>query len=166
MISGAISIYAATYDFDQASMFDFAEFSGKQFLWIGLSFVIGFSLLLIDRRIYETYAYPIYMFMILLLIVTAIIAPDVKGSRSWIVLGPVSLQPAEFAKFATALALAKLFSSYQFALNNMKNYAQALLIILLPVVCIIMERETGSAVVYMSLFLVLYRGGMSGFVLF
>lgn len=166
VISGAISIYAATYDFDQASMFDFAEFSGKQFLWIGLSFVIGFSLLLIDRCIYETYAYPIYMFMILLLIVTAIIAPDVKGSRSWIVLGPVSLQPAEFAKFATALALAKLFSSYQFALNNMKNYAQALLIILLPVVCIIMERETGSALVYMSLFLVLYREGMSGFVLF
>lgn len=166
VVSGAISIYAATYDFDQASMFDLAEFSGKQFLWIGLSFVIGFSLLLIDRRIYETYAYPIYMFMILLLIVTAIIAPDVKGSRSWIVLGPVSLQPAEFAKFATSLALAKLFSSYQFALNSWKNYAQALLIILLPVVCIIMERETGSALVYMSLFLVLYREGMSGFVLF
>lgn len=167
IVAGAVSIYAATYNFDKSSsMFDFSGYSGKQFLWAGLSFFLGLSLLLIDRRIYEAYAYPIYGVMILLLIVTIGVASDVKGSRSWIHLGPMSLQPAEFAKFATALALAKLFSTYGFALNSWRNYGYAALIIFLPIVCIILERETGSALVYTSLILVLYREGMSGFVLF
>ena len=166
IVAGAVSIYAATYNFDKASMFDFSGFSGKQFMWAGLSFILGLSLLLIDRRLYEAYAYPIYGVMILLLIVTIFVAPDIKGSRSWLVFGPVSLQPAEFAKFATALALAKLFSTYGFALNSWKNYAIAVGIIVLPILCIILERETGSALVYTSLIFVLYREGMSGFVLF
>ena len=166
VIAGAVSIYAATYDFENSSMFDLSEFSGKQFLWIGMSFLIGFSLLLIDRRLYEAYAYPIYGVMILLLILTVFIAPDIKGSRSWIVLGPVSLQPAEFAKTATALALARLFGTYGFSLKGWRNYAIAIAVILLPVACILMEKETGSALVFMSLFFVLYREGMSGFVLF
>ena len=166
VVAGAVSIYAATYDYDKASMFDLSEFSGKQFLWAALSFLIGFSLLLIDRRIYEAYAYPLYGFMILLLIATIFIAPDIKGSRSWLVFGPVSLQPAEFAKTATALALAKLFSTYGFTLNGWRNYAIAAGIIMLPILCIILERETGSALVYTSLIFVLYREGMSGFVLF
>ena len=81
VVAGAVSIYAATYDFDKASMFDMAEFSGKQFVWAGLSIIIGFSLLLIDRRLYEAYAYPIYGVMIMLLIVTIFVAPDIKGSH-------------------------------------------------------------------------------------
>lgn len=166
VVAGAVSIYAATYNFDQASMFDLSENSGKQFLWIGLSLVIGFSLLLIDRRLYEAFAYPIYGIMIMVLILTIFIAPDIKGSRSWLVFGPVSLQPAEFAKSATALALAKLFSTYGFALNNWKNYARAAAIVVLPILCILMEKETGSALVYTSLIFVFYREGMSGFVLF
>lgn len=167
VIAGAISIYAATYHFDSpSSMFDFEQFSGKQFLWIALSFIIGFMLLLIDKRMYEAYAYPIYAAMILLLIVTIFIAPDIKGSRSWLKLGPMSLQPAEFAKFATALALAKLFDTYGFVLNNWRSYAIAAAIIVLPILCIILEKETGSALVYTSLIFVLYREGMSGFVLF
>ncbi|MBP3739209.1 MAG: rod shape-determining protein RodA [Muribaculaceae bacterium] len=167
IVAGAVSIYAATYNFDKSSsMFDFSGFSGKQFLWAGLSFFIGLSLLLIDRRLYEAYAYPIYAVMILLLIATIFLAPDIKGSRSWLVFGPVSLQPAEFAKCATALALAKLFGTYGFALNNWKSYAIAVGIIVLPILCIIMEKETGSALVYTSLIFVLYREGMSGFVLF
>ena len=166
VVAGAVSIYAATYDFDKASMFDMAEFSGKQFLWAGLSMLIGFSLLLIDRRLYEAYAYPIYGVMILLLIVTIFVAPDIKGSHSWLVFGPVSLQPAEFTKFATALALAKLFGTYGFQLNSWRNYAIAGALIVLPILCIILERETGSALVYTSLIFVLYREGMSGFVLF
>ena len=166
VVAGAVSIYAATYDYDKASMFDLSEYSGKQFLWAGLSFLIGFSLLLIDRRIYEAYAYPLYGFMILLLIATSILAPDIKGSRSWLVFGPVSLQPAEFAKTATALALAKLFSTYGFTLNGWRNYAIAIGIILMPILCIILERETGTALVYTALIFVLYREGMSGFVLF
>ena len=164
--AGAISIYAASYDFDNASLFDFSEFSGKQFTWIGLSLVIGCVLLLIDYRMYEAYAYPIYGVMIVVLLLTIFIAPDIKGSRSWLVFGPVSLQPAEFGKCATALALAKLFSSYNFNLNQKaSNYLQALMIIFVPVILILMQQETGSALVYMSLIFVLYREGMSGLVL-
>lgn len=165
--AGAVSIYAASYDFDHASIFDFTEFSGKQIRWIGLSLGVGLVLLLIDVRVYENYAYIIYAAILLLLLVTIFIAPDTKGSRSWLILGPMSLQPAEFGKFATALALAKLFSSYNFVLNaTRKNYVKALLIIFLPVILILGQNETGSALVYMSLFFVLFREGMSGLVLF
>jgi len=167
VIAGAVSIYAATTNSNsQVSMFDFDTYSGKQFLWIGLSFVIGFSLLLIDRRLYEAYAYPIYAIMIIVLIATAFLSPNIKGSHSWLKFGPVSLQPAEFAKTATALALAKLFSTYGFQLKNWRTYIVPVGIILLPVLCIILERETGSALVYFSLIFVLYREGMNGFVLF
>ncbi|MDO4510428.1 MAG: rod shape-determining protein RodA [Bacteroidales bacterium] len=165
-IYGAISIYAAKYNFDATSLFSFETFSGKQFTWIILSLCLGFSLLLIDRKFYEAYAYPIYGGMILLLILTIFIAPNVKGSHSWIVLGPVSLQPAEFAKFATALALAKLFSTYGFNLNSGRNMAIAVGIIMLPILIIIMQNETGSALVYCSLVFMLYREGMTGLVLF
>lgn len=167
VIGGAVSIYAASYDFDRASMFSLAEFSGKQFMWIGLSIILGCCILLLDYRLYEAYAYPVYGVVILLLIATIFLAPDIKGSRSWLVFGPVSLQPAEFGKFATALALAKLFDSYNFSLNTkISNYLRALIIIFIPISLILMQRETGSALVYISLVFVLYREGMSGLVLF
>ena len=166
MSAGAVSIYAASYDFDNASIFDFSEFSGKQLRWIGLSLIIGFVILLLDYRIYEAYAYPIYGIVILILIATVFLSPNIKGSHSWLVFGPVSLQPAEFGKFATSLALAKLFDSYNFNLNaKSSNYMKALLIIFLPVLIILCQQETGSALVYLSLIFVLYREGMSGFVL-
>lgn len=167
VIGGAISIYAASYDFDNASIFSFDEFSGKQIRWIGFSFVLGFALLLIDKRMYETYAYPIYFVIVALLMVTIAIAPNIKGSHSWLVLGPMSLQPAEFGKFATALALAKLFSGYNFNLNSKRiNYIKAGAIIGVPIMLILAQNETGSALVYLSLMFVLYREGMSGLVLF
>lgn len=167
VICGVFSIYAASYDFDEASVFSAAEFSGKQIRWIGLAFALGFVILLINARMYETYAYPIYIVVLVLLLITPFIAPDIKGSRSWISFGSMSLQPAEFAKFATALALAKLFSGYQFALNaKLSNYALAIGIIIAPVILILLQNETGSALTFMALFFVLYREGMSGLILF
>lgn len=164
---GVFSVYAASYDFDNASLFDFNEFSGKQILWIGLSLLLGCVILLTDYRVYKIYAYPIYGIVIAILIATIFLAPNIKGSHSWLVLGPVSLQPAEFGKFATALCLAKLFDSYNFVLNaKLSNYFRALIIIFLPVICILLQNETGSALVYFSFVFVLYREGMSGLVLF
>lgn len=164
---GAVSIYAASYDFDNASLFDLNEFSGKQIMWIGLSLILGCVILLTDYRIYKTYAYPIYITVLGVLLLTVFIAPDIKGSHSWLKFGPVSLQPAEFGKFATALALAKLFDSYNFVLNaKISNYFRALIIIFLPIILILFQRETGSALVYLSFIFVLYREGMSGLVLF
>lgn len=167
VIAGAVTIYAANYDFDNANFFDFSEFSGKQVTWIALSLLLGGGMMLVDYRIYEAYAYPIYVSILVILFITIFIAPNINGSHSWIVLGPVSLQPAEFGKFATALALAKLFSSYNFKLNKKaSNYFRALIIIFLPIILILMQKETGSALVYVSLIFVLYREGMSGLVLF
>ena len=83
VLCGWISIYAASYDFDNASIFDFAERSGKQLMWIGLSLVLAFMILMVDFRVYETYAYLFYGIIILLLIATIFLAPDIKGSRSW-----------------------------------------------------------------------------------
>ncbi|MDE6037536.1 MAG: rod shape-determining protein RodA, partial [Duncaniella sp.] len=163
---GMVSIYAASYDFDHANMLSFAEFSGKQFRWIGLSLALGLVILLIDVRVYENYAYVIYAGLLLLLLVTIFIAPDTKGSRSWLVFGPMSLQPAECGKFATALCLATLFPSFNFSRNaSNTNYVRGLTVIFLPVILIIGQKETGSALVYLSLFFVLYREGMSGLVL-
>ena len=135
VLAGVISIYAASYDYDDAAILSFDEFSGKQALWIGLGLCIAGVIMLIEVRMFETYAYPIYVLTLLLLLVTPFLAPDIKGSRSWLVLGPMSLQPAEFAKFATALALAKLFSGYNFLLNaKISNYVRAITIIILPVI--------------------------------
>ncbi len=168
VLAGMVSIYAASYDFDNASMFAYTEFSGKQLRWIGLSLGLGLVILLVDARMYETYAFPIYIAVVILLAVTPFIAHDIKGSKSWISFGgAMSLQPAEFAKFATALALAKLFSSYHFVLNaKPMNYVKALTIIFLPIIFILLQNETGSALTFMALFFVLYREGMSGLVLF
>lgn len=164
---GAVSIYAASYDFDNASLFDLNEFSGKQILWIGLSLILGLIIMLTDYRLYKIYAYPIYIVVLAVLLVTIFVAPNIKGSHSWLVFGPVSLQPAEFGKFATALALAKLFDSYNFSLNaKISNYFRALIIIFLPIILILAQNETGSALVYISFIFVLYREGMSGLVLF
>lgn len=167
VVCGAVSIYAASYDFDNARIFDMTEFSGKQFMWIGLGLVLGTIILLLDFRLYEAYAYPIYGIVMLLLLVTIFIAPNVKGSHSWITFGSMSIQPAEFGKFATALALAKLFDSYNFSLNSsINNYYRAFLIIFIPVFLILLQNETGTALAYFALIFVLYREGMSGLILF
>ena len=166
VIAGIFSIYAASYDFDNASILNAAEFSGKQIRWIGMALVLALVLLLFDARMYETYAYPIYIVVMFSLLITIFVAPDIKGSHSWLVFGPLRFQPAEFGKFATALALAKLFSGYNFRLNASKNnYFRALTIIILPILLIIAQKETGSALAYLALFFVLYREGMSGLVL-
>ena len=162
---GVISIYAASYDFDNASFFAFTEFSGKQIRWIGLSFILGLIILLIDYRLYETYSYPLYLFLVLLLFITIFIAPDINGSHSWIVLGPVSIQPAEFAKFATALALAKTLSSVTADFKKWKTRIAAITIIFIPMLLILLQNDTGSALVFCSFVFVLFREGMSSYIL-
>lgn len=166
IVAGWLSVCGASYDYGEKDFFDFSTRAGKQFVWIICSFGLGFVLLMLEDRLYDMLSYVIYAFMIVLLIVTIFIAPDVKGSRSWLQMGPVSLQPAEFAKFATALALAKYMNSYAFNIKKLKNIIVLGIIILLPMLLIILQKETGSALVYLAFFLVLYREGMSGVVLF
>lgn len=121
---------------------------------------------MMDDRLYDTFSYVIYGLLVLLLFATIFNPHSIKGSRSWLVLGPLRLQPAEFAKFATALAISKFMSAYGFTLQNWKHFAGAAGIIILPMLCIVGQRETGSALVYLSFFLMFYREGMPGSFLF
>ena len=163
---GWFSICGASYDYSEHDLLDFSTRAGKQFVWIICSFGLGFVLMMLDDLFYDTFAYFIYGLLLILLVVTIFIAPDTKGSRSWLILGPVSLQPAEFAKFATALALAKCMNAYGFVLKTWKNALIVGSLILVPMLLIILQRETGSALVYLAFFLMLYREGMPGVVLF
>ena len=166
IVLGWLSVCGASYDYGEPDFLDFSTRAGKQLMWIGCSLCLGFVLLMLDSRMYDAYAYLVYAVMMLLLLGTIFNPHEIKGSRSWIVLGPVSIQPAEFAKFATALALGKFMGEYTFSIHRMRDMLISLGLILLPMTLIIMQRETGSALVYLSFFLVLYREGMPGVILF
>lgn len=166
IICGWFSVCGASYNYGDTDFLSFGTRGGKQLMWILCSFGLGFVLLMIEERIYDMFSYVIYIGMLFLLFATIFIARDVKGSHSWISLGPVSLQPAEFAKFATALVLAKYMSSYSFNMKKLKSVLLLALFILFPLGLIIMQKETGSALVYLSFFFMLYREGMPGAILF
>ena len=163
---GWISVCGATYTFGETNIFGFDSNSGKQLIWIGTAIVLGLVLLLLDDRFYDTFSYVLYGGFILLLIATIFNPHEIKGSRSWLVLGPLRLQPAEFAKFATALCISKFMSTYGYNIHKLKDFAITCAIILLPMCCIVLQKETGSALVYLSFFLMLYREGMTGSILF
>ena len=166
MVFGWFSICGASHEIGDTDFFDFATRSGKQIVWMGLALVIGLIILLIDDQYFDQLTGLLYVLTMVLLLVTPFIAKDIKGSRSWISLGPVNLQPAEFAKCVTALAVAKMCGQYGFSLDKMRNLLKASLLVLLPMGLIIMQQETGSALVYAAFFLVFYREGMPGAFLF
>ena len=166
VFAGWISIYGASYEFDNTSIVDYSGRAGKQLVWIATSLVLAFILLMLDRDTYSVLAYIAYTIILCLLIATIFFAPDIKGSRSWLVIGSVSFQSAEFAKFAVALAVAKRISSYNFKLLEPNNFLSVVALIALPMVLILLQKETGSALVYLAFLIVLYREGMSGRILF
>lgn len=163
---GWLSVCGASYSYGETDIFSLDTRSGMQILWIGTSICLGFVLVMLDDRFYDTLAYIIYGFFIVLLIGTIFNPHEIKGSRSWLVLGPIHLQPAEFAKFATALAVAKLMSTFGFNIRQLQNFAKACAMIFLPLLLIVAQKETGTALVYLAFFLVFYREGMPGSILF
>jgi len=165
-IIGCLSIYGASYDFENPGFFDFDQRSGKQFIWFALALVIGLVILFLDSNFFFNWSFIFYFAMLGLLAITIFVASDIKGSNSWLVIGPLQVQPAEFSKFATALALSRLMGSYNFNLNNNRNIILISLMILSPMLLIFLQNETGSALVFASFMLMLYREGMPGFILF
>lgn len=166
LIFGWISVCGASYTYGSTDIFSLDTRSGMQIVWIGTSIALGFVLLMLDDRFYNTFSYLIYVGLLVLLFATIFNPHEIKGSRSWLVLGPLRLQPAEFAKFATALAVAKLMSTYGFDIHKWEHFAAAVGVFLLPMLFIVAQKETGSALVYLSFFLMLYREGMQGSILF
>ena len=168
---GWMSICGACYEYgepkDFLSLASFSTQTGMQLVGIASSIVLGAIVLMLDDRIFDTFAYFIYGALLILLFATPFLTHDIKGSLSWIKVGSFSIQPAEFAKFATSLALAKFMGTYGFRLQgSWKNLFVCIALMVVPMVLIVLQKETGSALVYLSLFLMLYREGMPGSILF
>ena len=147
IVCGWFSVCGASYDYGDPDFLNFTTRAGKQLMWIGCSLTLGFVLLMLEERLYDTYAYLIYGILLLLLFGTIFNPHEIKGSRSWIV-------------------LAKYMGEYTFSIERGRNMLVCLAIILIPMVLIVCQKETGSALVYLSFFLVLYREGMTGSILF
>ncbi|MCL2596820.1 MAG: rod shape-determining protein RodA [Paludibacter sp.] len=166
VVFGWLSIYGASYDFENpSSILDFQQRAGKQFVWILTAFAIAGIIMLIEAKIYNYFAYIIYGAIIFLLIITIFIAPDLRGSRSWVVIGPVNFQPAELAKVATSLAIARFMSSYNYRFRTFKNILPLLGFVFFPIMLIFLQKETGSALVFLAFFVVFYREGMKGVII-
>ena len=162
-VIGIMNIYASVHSVDGGNIFDPSLRSGKQIMWLGISaFACTLILFAIPPRLYEGLSVPVYVLTILLLILVIFIGGDVKGSRSWISLGPVKFQPAEISKIATSLMLAKLMSQTDYKISKFKDFIITALIILLPMLTIVLQKETGSALVYCGFIFMLYREGLSG----
>ena len=167
VLIGWANIYASIHSTEPASILDWGCRSGKQFVWIMTSVVIGLTILFaIPARTYEGLSVPIYLFVLALLIAVIFLGIEVKGSRSWFEFGPVRFQPAEISKISTSLLLATVMSQLGYRIGRMKDFLITALIILVPMGIIVMQSETGSALVYVGFIFMLYREGLSGWLIF
>ena len=164
-IFGVLNIYSATYTDGQQSMFAFSTFSGKQIIWLAASVVVATLILFSEPRFFSNGAVPIYAVVMLMLVATLFLAVTVNGGKSWIEIGGFRFQPTEFAKFATALALAKYMSAIDVEWSQTKTKLLALVIVALPAGLVFLQHDTGSALVFLAFVLPLFREGLSGSIL-
>lgn len=163
---GWINIYASVHSADPSSIFDWSVRSGKQFIWMLTSFGLATMILfVINARFWEVISVPSYVLVGALLILVIFVSNDVKGSHSWFELGPVKFQPAEISKITTSLVLAATMSKPGFKLSKPRDFLTVALIVGLPMLTIVAESETGSALVYLGFMFVLYREGLTGWLL-
>ncbi len=161
---GWLNIYSATYDENQ-SIFDLSLNSGRQMMFIITSSILILAILIIDMRFYETFAYVIFGAVLFLLLLVPFIGKEVGGNRAWIGIGSFGVQPSEFAKFATALAVAKYIGSVGFRMDQLRNQFILFGIISAPILLILLQKDYGTAMVFLVFVLVFYREGMSPFLL-
>jgi rod shape determining protein RodA len=165
VVMGWLNIYAAVYSEEHSSIFDTTQRYGSQLLWIAAAIGIAMVVMLIDSRFYYVFANYIYMLLMLILVLVLLFGVEINASKSWFQIGSFRIQPAEFAKFATALALAKLMSTYNFKLLNFYSLVRIGFIVLVPAGLILLQNDTGSAMVYSSFIFVLYREGLPHWVM-
>ena len=165
VLMGWVSVYSAVYDESHSSILDISQRYGKQMIWILAAGVIAFIIMLIDAKVYNAFAYIIYGLSILILLAVLSVGTEISGSKSWFQISGFAIQPAEFAKFATCLALARYLSSYATDFNRLRAKIISVIIIFTPAILILLQNDTGSAIVYIALILVLYREGLSGYFL-
>lgn len=162
---GWLNIYAAVYNDNHSSIFDITQKYGKQIIWIGASFGLGFIIMLTDSKFFTAFSFIIYGLMIGLLAAVLVFGREVNGARSWFEIGSFRLQPAEFAKFATCLAVANVMSRHGFKMMRLSSLLTVGILLALPALLIIKQNDTGSALVYSSFILVMYREGLHGSIL-
>jgi rod shape determining protein RodA len=160
---GWLNIYSATYD-ENISLWD-SDKASQQLFFIIISFVLIGIILIIDMRFYETFAYVIFGGVMFLLILVLLFGHEVGGNKSWLRIGPIGIQPSEFAKFATALVVAKIIGSVGFRMDNLKNQAILFAAIAAPIMMILLQKDYGSAMVFLVFVIVFYREGMSPFLI-
>lgn len=166
VIFGWFNIYASVYDEGVSNMFSLSQRSGIQLLWIGIAFITAILLLfVISPKLYVGLSWWLYIFVIILLTAVLIFGREVNGSKSWLMLGSVGFQPSEFSKITTSLALAVLMGKYGFKISYLSDLAKAVATILLPVLLIILEPDVGTVLVYCGFVFVLYREGLSGWII-
>ena len=167
ILIGWVNIYASIHSTEPSSIFDWSCRSGKQAVWIGTSFVLaGIILFALNPRIYEGLSVPIYLCTIGLLVAVIFLGIEVKGSRSWFEFGPIRFQPAEISKISSSLLLATVMSQLGYRIGRMRDFIITALIILVPMMIIVLQSETGSALVYVGFIFMLYREGLSGWLIF
>jgi rod shape determining protein RodA len=165
VVFGWLNIYAAVYNEEHKSIFDLSQNYGKQMIWILTSFVIALGVLVVDGKFYPAFSYPMYLLAIFMLLLVYLFAPEVKGAKSWLEIGSFKLQPSEFAKFATNMAIAKYLSTMNIRMQDPRTKFITFSMIIVPIAFILLQNDTGSALVYFSFIFVLYREGLSGNVL-
>ena len=166
LLFGWINIYASQYNDDQMILFDFTQRHGKQLIFIVVSILVAFIILIIDWKFFETFSYILYGGIILLLISLFLWGNETGGATSWFELGnSYKFQPSEFAKFTTTLALAKYLNTHNIRMQPIKTKIITFTIILVPLILIILQNDLGTALVFFSLILVLFREGLSGNIL-
>lgn len=161
IIFGWMNIYSANIMEKDGTVFDLSQRFGKQFIWIGAALAIGVVLFIVDAKFYSLFAYFLYIFIIILLAAVLLFGKEINGAKSWFVLGGFQLQPSEFAKPITALALARLHTSHGYQIKKFKDLLKAGIIILLPSGLILLQPDMGSATVFFALIFVLFREGFS-----
>jgi len=165
VITGWLNIYAAVYDESHRSILDFSQKYGKQLFFILAALMLALGILIIDPKFFSQFSYFIYGFFLLALVVVIFSGREISGSKGWFAIGGFGVQPAEFAKMATALALAKFLSSLDVDIRKGKDLLTASAIIFIPALIVLLQHDTGSAIVFFALIIVLYRAGLSGYVL-
>ncbi len=164
IIMGWFNIYAAVYNENRSGILDLSQRYGKQFVWIVATLVLAIFVVIIDNRFYLFFSWFIYGVMMLLLVLVLIFGKDINGAKSWFEIGALNLQPSEFAKFATTLALAGYLNEKRQDLTKLKALIPATAIIFLPVFLTALQPDLGSSIVFFALFIVLFREGMSAYI--
>ena len=157
---GLATVYSVAYTMESPSLFDFDKQCGKQIIWIGFSLFLGWLVFLIDSDIYRKFAYPIYLFTLILLVIV-LFMPSINGARAWIGIGSMGIQPAEFSKIATSLLIAKYISELSVKQQSISTVFGAISIIIVPMALILLQPDAGTFIVFTSFLFVMYREGLT-----